>query len=96
MIDTSCSTCHGAPPKGYTCLSCLRYTWPDGHRPYEGLARFGDVEIPDPDALEPAWDHLMELAGGMHPLALNGISPIVISRLFQIALDSVKETSSNS
>lgn len=86
-FSRDCIHCHGEPPKGFACPRC--FTIIDG--PESVFLPFADIELGDTDELDPAWDALMEHPSGLVFINRMGLAPIVISQLFRLAIDSVKQ-----
>jgi hypothetical protein len=52
--------------------------------------KFSSIDLADTSELDPCWDRLMETEG-LYQLSMAGVEPLVISRLFRVAVDATVE-----
>jgi hypothetical protein len=87
----ACEHCHGVPPAGFACVYCLSYGVLEGEQPYSPLEGFyEEIDLGDTNELDPGWDRFVECMDHLH-LARTGMPPILISRLFRVAVDGYKQ-----
>jgi hypothetical protein len=85
-----CAWCAGKPPEGFMCVYCLSYG-DVNERPYSALEnRFDEIDLGDTSELDPCWDMFLEQGGDYLALARLGMPPIVLSRLFRLAVNATK------
>jgi hypothetical protein len=54
------------------------------------IEQFSGIKLGDTKELDPCWDRLLE-TDGLYQVSMAGVLPVVISRLFRVAVDVTTE-----